>query len=186
MELAMGESGVFLDAFTRVAESLHRTLPDLTASELIEEPHPPIGWLAWRLSRVMDSNVSRLAGWEQLWIGEAWAARFGMPPEPADFGRSVTHTREQVRAFRASAELLLAYHDAAYERMKTYLKTLTAEDFARQLDEPQYQPRPTVAVRLVSVLENAMSNAGQISYLKGYHRLGGWFPREGKDPASFR
>jgi len=70
--------------------------------------------------------------------------------------------------------------------MKTYLSTLTAEDLARQLDEPQYQPLPTVAVRLVSVLENAMTNEGQISYLKAYHRLGGWFPREAKDPASFR
>jgi len=41
-------------------------------------------------------------------------------------------------------------------------------------------------VRLVSVLENAMTNEGQISYLKAYHRLGGWFPREAKDSASFR
>ena len=182
----MAETDVLLDAFTRVYESLHRTLPDLTAAELIQEPHPPIGWLAWRLSRVMDSNVSRLAGCEQLWIGNGWAARFGMPPEPADFGRSASHTREQVRVFRASAELLLAYHDATYEQMKTYLKTLTAEDLARQLDEPQYQPLPTVAVRLVSVLENALTNEGQISYLKAYHRLGGWFPREAKHPASFR
>ena len=70
--------------------------------------------------------------------------------------------------------------------MKTYPQTLTAEVLARQLAEPQYQPLPTVAVRLVSVLENAMTNEGQISYLKGYHRLGGWFPREAKDPASFR
>ena len=182
----MLETDILLDAFRRVCESLHRTLADLNAAELIQEPHPPIGWLAWRLSRIMDSNVSRLAGREQLWIGDGWAARFGMPPEPADFGRSASHTREQVRAFRASAELLLTYHDAAYERMKTYLETLTAEDLARQLDEPQYQPLPTVAVRLVSVLENAMSNGGQIGYLKAYHRPGGWFPREAKDPASFR
>ncbi len=182
----MTETSVLLDAFTRVYESLHRTLSDLTEAELILEPHPPIGWLAWRLSRIMDSNVSRLAGWEQLWIGDGWASRFGMPPEAADFGRSATHTREQVRVFRASTELLLAYHNAAYERMKKYLEGLAAEELGRQLDEPQYQPLPTVAVRLVSVLENAMTNEGQIAYLKAYHRLGGWFPREAKDPASFR
>jgi hypothetical protein len=134
----------------------------------------------------MDSNVSRLSSREQLWIGDGWAVRFGMPPVPADFGRSAGHTREQLRAFRASAELLLAYQDAAYERMKTYLEALTDEGLARQLDEPQYQPLPTVAVRLVSVLENAMTNQGQISYLKAYHRLGGWFPREAKDPGSVR
>jgi hypothetical protein len=177
---------ILLDAFTRVNESLHRTLTELTETELIQEPHPSIGWLAWRLTRVMDSNVSRLWGKEQLWIGDGWAARFGMAPEPADFGRSATHTREQVRAFRASAELLLKYHDATYQRMTAYLKTLSDSDLARELNEPQYQPLPTVAVRLVSVLENAMTNQGQISYLKAYHRLGGWFPREAKDPASIR
>ena len=177
---------ILTDAFTRVYESLHRTLPELTADELTREPHPSIGWLAWRLTRVMDSNVSRLQGREQLWIDEGWAARFGMPPQPADFGRSATHTREQVRAFRASADLLLAYHDAAYARMKNYLETVTDAELARELDEPQYQPLPTVAVRLVSVLENAMTNQGQISYLKAYHRLGGWFPREAPDPSKVR
>jgi Protein of unknown function (DUF664) len=182
----MIETGILLDAFTRVYESLHRTVADLTPAELSQEPHPPIGWLAWRISRVMDSNVARLSGRDQLWIGDGWAARFGMPPEAQDYGRSARHTREQVRDFRASTELLLVYHDAAYERMKAYLETLTAEDLARELDEPRYQPLPTVAVRLVSVLENAMTNEGQISYLKAYHRLGGWFPREAKDPASVR
>ena len=182
----MAQVDILLDAFTRVYDSLHRTLADLTETELVQEPHPSIGWLAWRLSRVMDSNASRLSGRQQLWIGDGWAARFGMAPEPADFGRSAAHTREQVRAFRASAALILQYHDAVYERMKSYIETLTAEDLARQLDEPQYQPLPTVAVRLVSVLENAMNNQGQISYLKAYHRLGGWFPKEAKEPASFR
>ncbi|HWP56383.1 MAG TPA: DinB family protein [Candidatus Acidoferrales bacterium] len=177
---------ILLDGFTRVYQSLHRTLADLAPEELAKEPHPPIGWLAWRLTRVIDSNISRLGGQEQLWIGSGWAARFGMPPEPADFGRGAAHTREQVRAFRASKELLLAYHDAAYERTKAFLSTLTEDELARALNEPQYQPLPTVAVRLISVLENAMNNAGQIAYLKGYHRLGGWFPREAKDPASFR
>jgi len=57
--------------------------------------------------------------------------------------------------------------------MKTYIESLSADELPRELDEPQYDPRPTVAVRLVSVLENAMTNEGQISYLKAYHRLGG-------------
>jgi len=177
---------ILLDAFARVHESLQRTLGDITAEELIKEPHPSIGWLAWRISRVMDANVARLCGREQLWIGAGWAARFAMPPEPEDYGRSARHTREQVKAFHASAQQLLGYHEAAYARMKSYLDSVSADELARELDEPRYQPRPTVAVRLVSVLENAMTNEGQISYLKAYHRLGGWFPREAKDPATVR
>src|ERR1044071_10188760 len=97
-----------------------------------------------------------------------------------------SHGQQCIQSFRASAEQLLDYHDAAYKRMKTYLNSVSADELARELDEPQYDPRPTVAVRLVSVLENAMTNEGQISYLKAYHRLGGWLPREAKDPASVR
>jgi hypothetical protein len=184
--LPMVATDILLDAFTRVNEALHRLLADVTEAELVREPHPPMGWLAWRLTRVMDSNVSRLWGKEQLWIADGWAARFGMAPEPADFGRSATHTREQVRAFRATPELLLGYQDATYERTKAYLASLDEAALARELDEPQYRPLPTVAVRLVSVLENAMTNQGMISYLKAYHRLGGWFPREAREPASSR
>ena len=182
----MAETGVLLDGFTRVRESLHRILADVTDAELIAEPHPPIGWLAWRLTRIIDGNVSRLTGRDQLWIGSGWAARFGMPPEPLDFGRAATHTREQVRIFRAPSKLLLDYHDATYERLTAYLATLSAADLARVLDEPQYQPLPTVAVRLMSLLENGMHNVGQIGYLKGLHRIGGWFPREVTDPLSLR
>jgi hypothetical protein len=177
---------IFLDAFARVYESLHRTLADLDEDELAREPHPSIGWLAWRLTRVMDNNIAQLSNRRQLWIADGWAARFDMPPERFDFGRSHTHTREQVRAFRAPAKLLLTYHDAVYEAAKSFLQSLSAEDLARELDEPRFQPLPTVAVRLVSVLENAMTNEGQIIYLKGYHRLGGYFPREAKDPSAFR
>ena len=43
-------NNILLDAFTRVHESLHRTLGDITPEELVKEPHPSIGWLAWRIS----------------------------------------------------------------------------------------------------------------------------------------
>ena len=184
--MAVSTSDVFLDCFTRVSESLHRLLSDLTQDELDREPHPSIGWLAWRLTRVEDSNITRLGGRDQLWIGRGWAARFGMEPRPDDFGRSVTHTREQVRAFHASAELLLAYQGATFEVTKAFCEAQTESDWARELNEPQYTPLPTVAVRVASVLENAMHNVGQIGYLKAYHKLGGWFPSESPDVSAYR
>lgn len=42
----MIENDILLDGFTRVYDSLHRTLKDLTETELIEEPH------AHRLARL--------------------------------------------------------------------------------------------------------------------------------------
>ena len=183
----MGSGAVLLlDAFTRVRETVHRTLGDLTQDELHREPHPSMGWLAWRLSRVTDSIPSALSNRDQLWIADGWAARFGMKPEPYDFGRSHAHTREQVRALSAPVDLILAYHDAVFDRMNAYIEGLTDEELARVLDEPQYSPIPTVSVRLVSLLENAMHNAGMIAYLKAYHRLGGWFPAEAADRSVFR
>jgi len=54
---------VLLHGFAKGLESLNRTLPNLTEEGLIREPHPPIGWIAWRLTRVMGSRImSQLIG----------------------------------------------------------------------------------------------------------------------------
>jgi hypothetical protein len=183
----MGSGAIALrDAFTRVRDPLHRTFGDLTGDELLREPHPSIGWLAWRLTRVMDNNLSRLSGKEQMWTHDGWAVKFGMAPEPYDFGRGASHNRQQVRVFKATPQLLLDYHDAVFALTERYLQNVSDEELARELDEPQYTPLPTVSVRLVSVLENAMYNAGMIAYLKAYHRLGGWFPAEAPDLQNYR
>jgi len=174
-----------LDAFTRVHDSLHRVFADVTDDELHREPHPGMGWLAWRFSRVIDNNVSHLSGRDQLWVSE-WAAKFSMDPSPYDFGRGMGHNREQVRSFKAGKELILGYHDTVHDRLQGYLESLAPADYDRELDEPQYQPLPTVSVRLVSVLENAMHNMGQIGYLKAYHRMGGWFPAEATGGTLYR
>ncbi len=59
---------IMIDSFTRVNDSAHRILSDVTPAELHAEPHPSIGWLAWRLTRIEDNNVSRLLGKDQLWV----------------------------------------------------------------------------------------------------------------------
>jgi hypothetical protein len=176
----MEGAGIILDAFQRVQETVHNALRDLTPEELIKEPHPPMGWLAWRLTRTQDAQVSDLAGRDQAWITGNWHTRFNMPPLPADYGSGLTHTREQVATFRSpDAQTLLDYHDVVFERTKAYLAKVTPQELDRELNEPKYQPLPTVAVRLVSVVVSSVQGIGQILYLKGLHRRGGWFPREG-------
>ena len=175
----MEAAPVMLDALDRARESLQRSLDGLSDEELLREPHPPIGWLAWRMARILDSNMSALGGRPQLWIDGGWHARFGMAPEPRDFGPGVSHTREQVSAFRApSAQMLLDYFGAAFDRAKAYLDQMSPEELDRELDEPRYQPLPTVAVRLVSVAVSTVQSAGMIGYVRGLIRLGGWFPAE--------
>lgn len=175
----MQPNSVFLDALTRIRDGFHRHLGDLTPEDLVREPAPPIGWLCWRATRIWDSNFSRLSGLDQLWIADGWHTRFGMEPNPADFGRGQSHTREQVAAFRPeSARLLLDYLDVVYERAQAYVNGMTPEAFDQELNEPQYQPLPTIAVRVVSLIENGWQNLGQVAYLKALHRIGGWFPAE--------
>jgi len=174
----MSISALVTDAFRRVQEQLHAELHGLTPEELASEPHPSIAWLAWHLTRVQDANIAPLAGRQQAWIAGGWHERFGMPAHPRDFSPAHIQTPEIVISFPAvGCEVLLAYHDYVAERTQRYVASLAATDLERILDEPQYEPRPTVAVRLVSVLNDNARHVGQIEYLRGLLRDGGWFPK---------
>jgi len=69
--------------------------------------------------------------------------------------------------------------------MKTYLNSLSADELARELDAPQYDPRPTVAA-LGQRLGECHDQRGADQLFEAYPRLVGWFSREAKDPASIR
>lgn len=64
------------------------------------------------------------------------------------------------------AELLAAYQDAVSASSTGYLATLRDKDFARVVDE-RWDPPVTLAVRLMSVLDDATQHAGQASYVRG-------------------
>jgi hypothetical protein len=100
-----------------------------------------------------------------------------MAPDPKDYGSGHRQTREQVDAFNVTDKtLLLAYHDAVFEQTKGYLATVTNADLNRVLNEPQYSPLPTLSVRLTSVIICNTRHAGQIEYLRGLVKHGGWSP----------
>ena len=104
-----------------------------------------------------------------------WHARFDKPADPQETGQR--YTPEQVAALRpASAQLLLDYHNAVYQRSVEYLQGVTPQDMDRELDEPQYTPRPTLGVRLVSVMADNLQHAGQVAYLRGCIEDRHWFP----------
>ena len=180
-------NNILLDAFTRVHESLHRTLGDITAEELVKEPHPSIGWLACRISRVMDANVSRLSGREQLCIGAGWASliRACRPNRRIMGDRPDTHARAS-QLFHAPAQQLLDYHDTTHERMKIYLTSLFADELAREARQTAIRPAANGSCALGQRLGERHDQRGADQLFKAYHRLGGWFPREAKDPASVR
>jgi hypothetical protein len=175
----MEAAGLVLDALGRVREQVGEALKDLSSEELLAPPRPHIAWLVWHLARVQDANFSGLMERPQIWIAEGWHARFNMPADPKDYGSGHRQTRAQVEAFTVTDKpLLLGYFDAVFARTKAYLLTVTNADLNRVLDEPQYQPLPTLGIRLASVINCNTRHAGQIEYLRGLIKRQGWFPGE--------
>jgi len=157
------------DGLGRGRGVLRRAIEDMSVEDLQYRPADhtnPIGWLAWHIARVEDMHVADLLEAGQLWTDGGWHERFGMPADARDFG--TRQTLDQVNAVNApSAELLLGYYDATAERTDGYLATLSADDLSRVLDEPQFQPLPTVGVRINSLIHHAAHHGGQIDYLRG-------------------
>ena len=147
----MDSKDVVVEGLGRIRGLLGMSLKGLTAEQLAFRPSEQansIAWLAWHLTRVQDHHLSALAGREQAWVADGWHARFGKPADPNDTG----------------------------QRSVAYVQTLSAADLDRVLNEPQYNPLPTVGVRLVSVCSDNLQHAGQIAYLRGLIEDKRWFP----------
>src|SRR5262249_32180778 len=163
----METKDIVLDALDRIHGILHRTLTGLSLDEIHRQPSHDtnsIAWLTWHLTRVQDNGISGLFDQEQAWISKGGHAKLGMEPAPDNEGQG--HTPAQVAVFRASSvQLLLDYHDSVSGRSKAFIGALAPAKFARQLNEPQYQPGPTVGVRVGSILSDNLKTAGQTAIL---------------------
>lgn len=174
----MDSKDVVIDGLGRVQDSMATCLKGLGAEQLAHRPSEQansIGWLAWHLTRVQDHHLSDLAQQPQAWIAEGWHARFDKPADPNDTG--FKYSAEQVAAVRPSgSQVLLDYHAAVHTRSVDYLRHLSAPDLDRVLDEPRWNPPPTVGVRLVSVVTDCLQHAGQMAYIRGLLEERHWFP----------
>ena len=129
--------------------------------------------LAWHLYRVQDHHISDLLGLPQLWVADGWHTKFGMAKDEKETGTG--HSPAQVEALQVdSADLPLGYADAVYERAKQYLATVKPADLDAAINEPQYDPLPTVGVRLVSIISDNIQHAGQVMYVRGLLERQGW------------
>lgn len=160
---------LLIDGYGRVLQILEKALDGLTQDDLNQQPHSDcnsMGWLAWHLTRVQDDHIADLMGEEQLWTCEGWHARFNRLLEPKDIGFG--HSSQEVAAFRSpDVETLLGYHRAVLEKTKGYITALSLSDLDRKLDEPWFQPLPTVGVRLISIMSDNFQHTGQVAYLRG-------------------
>ncbi|MGM1062866.1 mycothiol transferase [Saccharothrix sp. Mg75] len=158
---------VLVDGFGRVRESVERVLDGLDRDRLahrVDGSANSIAWLVWHLTRVQDDHVAEVAGAEQVWTAGGWAGRFDLPLPPEDTGYG--HSGDQVALVVAPADLLLGYHRAVHEATTTYLRGVTSAELGKVVDD-SWDPPVTLAVRLVSVVEDDLQHVGQAAFARG-------------------
>lgn len=160
-------SDLLIDGFGRIRESVHAVVDSLDEDQLTfraEGGGNSIAWLVWHLTRVQDDHVAEVSGTKQAWAEDGWSARFGLPFDEAATGYG--HSQEEVGRVRVGADLLAGYHDAVHERTVGYLRGLRDADLDRVVDE-RWDPPVTLAVRLVSVLDDDARHVGQAAFVRG-------------------
>lgn len=161
---------LLIDGFGRIRENVADVLSGLTPAQLAHQVAPganSISWLVWHLTRVQDNHVAAAFGVTQVWTAGGWAARFGLPAEMLDHGYGHTDSQAaEVGAATASAEMLAEYHEATHAQTVKLVSEVTDADLPRIVDT-RWTPPVTLAVRLVSVLDDDMQHAGQAAYVRG-------------------
>jgi uncharacterized damage-inducible protein DinB len=158
---------LLVDGFGRVRQTVHDAVDGLDEDRLGYRPDRDansVAWLVWHLTRVQDDHVAGVAGGEQLWTSGGWLERFRLPFDVGATGYG--QSSDEVGQVRATAELLAGYQDAVHRSTVDYLATVTDDDYDRVVDE-RWDPPVTLAVRLVSVLDDTLQHAGQAMYVRG-------------------
>ncbi|MCZ2842829.1 DUF664 domain-containing protein [Modestobacter sp. VKM Ac-2980] len=164
----MESRDLLLTAFDNVEEAVRGAVegidPELLNARVDPEANT-IAWLVWHLTRVQDDHVSEVAGVEQAYTANGWADRFGLPFDPTAIGFGFSSTdvgRTQV----SDPQLLIGYHADVHARTSEFLRTLSAADLDRVVDE-RWDPPVTLGVRLLSVVGDDLQHAGQAALLRG-------------------
>jgi len=80
---------LIVDGYDRLPDLLEEVLAGLRVADLDWQPHRDcnsLGWTAWHLTRVQDSQIADLMGEEQLWIRAGRHAKFKRAADPEDTG----------------------------------------------------------------------------------------------------
>ena len=164
----MNVADLLVDGFGRVRENVHAAVEGLTAEQLrtrLDDEANSIAWLVWHLTRVQDDHVANVAGTEQVWTGQDWLSRFGLPFPAGDIGFG--HRPADVEAVRVDKpDLLTGYYDAVHEQTVRFLQGLDEPTLDRIVDEA-WDPPVSLGVRLVSVLDDDAQHVGQAMFVRG-------------------
>ena len=111
-----------------------------------------------------DDHLAGVRGRSRSGLTQGWADRFALPVEPHDIGYG--HGTDEVASVDVRRTLLVGYHDAVHDRVVDFLRTLTDDDLPRIVDR-RWDPPVTLAVRLVSVVNDCSQHIGQAAFVRG-------------------
>jgi len=161
-------AALLVDAFDRVRDAVHHAAKGLSPEQLsarVDDGANSIGWLLWHLSRVQDDHVASVADTEQAWTADGWAERFALPFEVGATGYG--HTSSDVATVgNISRDKFVGYHDDVHDRTVRYVATLSDADLDHIVDY-RWTPPVTLAMRLVSVINDDLQHVGQAAFLRG-------------------
>jgi uncharacterized damage-inducible protein DinB len=163
----MTPADLLVDAFDRVRETVQTAVEGLTEDQLAYRPDADansVAWLVWHLTRVQDDHIADVAGGAQIWTVGGWVERYRLPFDVDAIGYG--QSSAEVGQVRATAQMLAGYQDAVHRATVDYLSTLRDDDYERVVDD-RWDPPVTLAVRLVSVLNDTAQHAGQAAYVRG-------------------
>jgi hypothetical protein len=164
----MDVGALLLELYGRIPPLARDAVEGLDLDALTTSPAPganPIAWLIWHSARVQDHHMAEILDADQVWVGDGWAARFGLDPDPSNNGYG--HSARDVAAVRPDqASVLVEYLVAVDRRTRPFLERLAPVELDRVVDR-RWDPPVTLGVRLVSIADDSLQHLGQAAYLRG-------------------
>ncbi|AWN61406.1 DinB family protein [Streptococcus sobrinus] len=154
-----------IDTLEPAQERFLETLDQMTVEEANTMPKPlikSVTWLIWHSSRVLDYQISPLAGLPQLYETAGFKERFNLdlPDDTQDW----RHTpQEAAKVVVSDKQVLKDYLQASMERTKAYFAQLDEADLADVIDR-NWTPAVTRGVRIVSTVDDIVMHSGQAVY----------------------
>ncbi len=160
-------SDLLTDTLSRVRENVHAVLASTPQDRLADPPAEganTVAWLVWHITRGLDEQCAEVFGYPAVWEAAGWRERMALPL-PAD-AHGYGMTFDEVLRVRASTEHLRGYFDDASAAADRALSKVYDGDLDRVVDA-NCDPPVTLAVRLVSVLDDCTQHVGQAAYASG-------------------
>ncbi|EHI74978.1 DinB superfamily [Streptococcus criceti] len=154
-----------IDTLDRAQERFLETLEIMTVQEANAMPNDlikSVTWLIWHSSRMLDYQISPLAGLPELYESKGYKERFNLdlPDNTEDWHYTPEEAKKVVVEDK---QVLVDYLVESVERAKTYLASVKEADLEDIIDR-SWTPAVTRGVRLVSSIDDTIMHSGQAVY----------------------